>query len=74
MKCPKCRTGVIEVGVDGRTYCPECMSRVENAEFSILSERVAEQLDEFFDAVDAENRSLALEFVQRWVYQKAEGY
>lgn len=72
MKCPKCKTGIIEVGADGKTYCPNCMSRVENAEFSILAEQIAEQLDEFFEAVDVEDRSLALEFVQRWLYQKDE--
>ena len=72
MKCPYCRTGVIEVGADGRTYCPECMSRVENAEFSILKEKITEQLDEFYESVDVDDRGLALEWVQRWLYQKAE--
>lgn len=74
MRCPRCKTGVVEVGADGKTYCPNCMSRVENAEFSILSERMAEQLDEFFESVDADERDLALEFIQRWLYQKAEVY
>lgn len=74
MRCPNCQTGIIEIGADGRTYCPECMSRVENAEFSILAERMAEQLEEFFEAVDTDDRGLALEFVQRWLYQKVEGY
>lgn len=72
MRCPHCEVGIIEIGADGKTYCPECMSRVESAEFSILAERVAEQLDEFFEAVDPEDRGLALEWVQRWLDQKAE--
>lgn len=74
MKCPECEIGVIEIGADGKTYCPNCMTRVENAEFSILSEEIAEKLDEFFYAVDADNRDLALEFIQRWLYQKEEAY
>lgn len=72
MRCPICGEGVIEVGADGNTYCPACMSRVENAEFSILSEKVLEHLDDFFDEVDHEDRGLALEVVQRWLYKKAE--
>lgn len=74
MKCPHCKTGTVEVGADSRTYCPECMKEVEDAEFSILKERIAEQLDEFIDAVDAEDRELALEFVQHWLCRKAEVY
>ena len=72
MRCPHCKTGVIEIGVDGHTYCPECMSRVENAEFSILAERIAEQLDEFFESVDVDDRGTALEWIQRWLDQKDE--
>lgn len=74
MRCPHCNTGIIEVGADGRTYCPECMSRVENAEFSILTDNMAIKLDEFFDSVDPDDRGLALEFIQHWVAQKAEAY
>lgn len=72
MRCPYCKTGIIEIGVDGHTYCPECMKRVENAEFSILAERIAEQLDEFFESVDVDNRGTALEWIQRWLDQKDE--
>lgn len=72
MRCPHCKTGVIEVGADGKTYCPECMAKVENAEFSILSEEITTHLDEFFEAVDVDDRGLALELVQHWLYQKAE--
>lgn len=72
MRCPHCQTGIIEIGADGHTYCPNCMSRVENAEFSILAETITERLDEFFESVDPDDRGLALEFIQRWVYQKDE--
>lgn len=72
MRCPNCNTGVIEIGADGHAYCPECMSRVEDAEFSILGERITEQLEEFFEAVDVDDRGMALEFIQHWLDQKAE--
>ena len=74
MKCPNCEIGIIEVGADGNTYCPECMSIVENAEFSILSENMLKNLDEFYDDVDPDDRGMALEIVQRWLYQKAEAF
>lgn len=74
MRCPRCKIGVVEVSADGQTYCPNCMARVENAEFSILAEQIAEQLDEFFDAVDEDDRGLALEWIQRWLYQKDEAF
>lgn len=74
MRCPYCKTGIVEVGADGQTYCPECMRKVENAEFSILKERMSEQLDEFLDAVGEEDRELALEFIHHWLCQKAEVY
>ena len=72
MRCPRCETGIIEVSADGQTYCPECMHRVEDAEFSILAEKISEQLDEFFEAVDEDDRGLALEWIQRWLDEKAE--
>lgn len=72
MRCPHCGIGIIEVGADGQTYCPECMRRVEDAEFSILSEKIMETLDEFFDSVDSDDRGLALELIQHWLDQKAE--
>lgn len=74
MRCPICRAGIVEVGADGNIYCPNCMSRVEDAEFSILAEEIIEHLDEFFDAVDEDDRGLALELVQRWLYQKDEAF
>ena len=72
MRCPYCNTGIVEIGADGHSYCPECMRRVENAEFSILSDKITDRLDEFLEAVDPDDRGLALEVIQHWLEQRAE--
>lgn len=72
MKCPRCGEGNVDIGADGKVYCPDCMTELEGFEFTLQAERIAERLDDFLDS--AEDKTLALEFVQSWVWRYTDGH